>query len=385
MQSIVVVAIWAVLRLLLVEHTIDFLMTPFLWVTWGMKGARESFTGLYPRLQSFLRRLESSNGLQSTITLVIDFQEAQCFFLIAVQIGILFATNQGSEFHANSTMFSLEENRRAAHDLASLGIALVCLVQMTLCRLRVDSTYILLLSTFVVALATATMEWGFNREHMATIVSSLQESIPVEQCGELGSLRFQCSGETAFVGTGMHYIWSGGHQSANQARVAMSYLGLVLVWAIKISRELSSRACRRDMKRYQRLSAWTRRLSVQVWVPVVASIIQFGLEFWLAFTVVVNLDSLIQHAGSYVDYVDDDGDSSKAYLSTQSWDIGQIIAILVWAPVLFRYMYVLLRKQPRPATLSQGYTNGCCYRRHRERLSDAVLKCVRSPQKRRHM
>lgn len=189
-QAIFVASIWGLLRLILVEKTIDFVMTPFLWITWGKEGVQESFTSFYPRLQWLLRAIENSNAFQATITLVIDFQEAQCFFLLAIQIGVLFATNQGAEFHASATMFSLEENRRAAHDLASLGIALVCIIQMTITRLKMDSVYTLLLSTFTVGLAAATMKHGFSRQRMAEIVSALSERMVVKECGDYGSLRF---------------------------------------------------------------------------------------------------------------------------------------------------------------------------------------------------
>lgn len=332
------VSIWGIFRLILVEKTIDFVMTPFLWITWGMEGARESFTSFYPRLQSLLRSIEKSNILQSTIALIIDFQEAQCFLLMAIQIGVLVATNK-ADFHSQSTYFSLEENRIAAHDLASLGVALVCIIQLTLCRLKVDSIYTLLLSTFTVALAGATMKHGFSSQRMGEITSSLSGDMKVDECGEYGSLRFQCLGDTFFDGLSMNI------DGLDRRRLAVSCSSLILVWAIKLCRELSNQSFLHYVKkRYQWQSAWAARLRLHVWVPVLADFTHFGFEAFLFYTVILSSAALFPHIGNkgYTKWESDDIYTS--YVKPQEWNIGQILAILVWAPVLFKYVYALTRK-----------------------------------------
>ena len=322
----------------MVEGAINFVMAPVIWFKSGMKHTRGKFTDLFPRSQGLLRRVEKSNAVQSTVTMLIDFQEAQCFFLIAVQIAVIFATHQGFRFHAGSTMFSPDQNRSSAYELATLGMYLVCLVQITLRRLRVDSTYSLLLSTLVTGLATATLANGLSRALMKDTLASLQEHNAVEECGAYGSLRFQCVGETV-DGAADTYSSTG-----EQLQTSLSsYISLALVWGIKLSREVARRGIGR---RIRSSHAWFRSAGCHrtlIYLRALVDVGMLALEIWLTLSIAITASILF---GSMTDSVasgSQDGISDNPG-TRDSWNTGQILAVLVWAPVLLRYAYALIRE-----------------------------------------
>lgn len=270
--------------------------------------------------------------------MLIDFHEAQCFFLIAVQIAVMFATTQGHRFHAGSTMFSLDQNRRSAYELARLGMYLVCLVQITLRRLKVDSTYTLLLSTLVTGLATATIASGLSRALMKDTLASLQEHNAVEECGAYGSLRFQCVGET--VGDEADTYSS----TTEQLQTSVSsYISLALVWGIKMSREVAKRGIGR---RIEASHVWFRSASCHrtlIYLRALVDVGMLALEIWLALSTAIAAAILLGSMNDSVASSSQDGVSDN-HGSRGSWNTGQVLAVLVWAPVLLRYAYTLIRK-----------------------------------------
>lgn len=158
-------------------------------------GPRRTFTEGHPRLRSFFGRVEDNVFVHSTMALLFDFQEAQCCFLLSLQIAALIATSQRAEFQGTFTVFSLLENNRATKQLSHFGLMAISLIQIVLHRLGIDSAYTVLISVATFGLSALAREMAFDVGRMGATIASAKTLMPVGECGRLGTLRIQCTGQ----------------------------------------------------------------------------------------------------------------------------------------------------------------------------------------------
>lgn len=329
-QAMSVVGVVFVLTVVFADSITNLWAVPFQRTRRSRKGP---FTQRFPRVQRFFSRVQDSRVIHSAMTLLVDLQEAQCFFLMGVQVAVLIATSQRADFHGTFTIFSLRINRRANRGLANLGIMAVCLVQMTLRRFDLDSAYTLFLSLSTLLVASVARELGFDRNNMKATMNSINEIMPVEECGKLGSLRVQCSGQTRFSGLDNGFMVIG--------QQAVYYTAFFMLFCAKLSRELSQE------ERSDFLHRWTPRWLRRDWLRTTLKssvTVILGLsEFFIGLSLCQNATELF-----YIIWLSDTGGASGSEMLDggipPTWNIGQVLAILIWAPVLFKFIYLLIRE-----------------------------------------
>lgn len=337
-QAIFVIAFTLILRLIFVGSTIDFFAAPCLAikrVTSKTRNSMAPFTQRHPRLVRYLQYVQDNNLIHSTMTLLVDFQEAQCFFVMGVQVAVLVATSQRADFHGTFTIFSLRETRQASRDLAHMGTMAICMMQITLRRLNIASAYTMVLSLSTLLLATVAREVGFDMKNMETTMSSINEIMPVKQCGDMGSMRLQCLGQTRFVGIDTGFLVVG-----QQAVYGVAFFLLV---CIQLWKDLSHHKTLVRMLPPS-LTKFSRSRGIRTAVTTLTTMILGGSELFLGLSLCTNMTFLFNYIGQTEDTLIVYDNRVLAPGSKPLWNIGQVLAVLVWAPVLFKFLYVLLRK-----------------------------------------
>ncbi|KAI1083603.1 glycoprotease family-domain-containing protein [Whalleya microplaca] len=113
---------WALIRLVTVKDTLNWVMIPFL----RFRGITTLFTTRHPRLHAFLARTENWNSTHALSTLLAEFQEAQCFFVMAIQIALLYGNSQSADYvEADNMRFRPPPSQSRRH-LLTLAIESSC-------------------------------------------------------------------------------------------------------------------------------------------------------------------------------------------------------------------------------------------------------------------
>lgn len=317
-QSAIMVYGWALIRLLNLGDTVDWLLALILQSC----GKNYRQTDRYP-WQGFLRRVKYSRQASSINAALPDFQEAQCFFVIATQVALIYARPQSADFFGSSNVQSYFDNRAVIQVLALRGILPVALAQNLLHKLGKQSVYTLILAVAAIVLGTISL---LSANHASTeeIQTMFDGQTPLDACGTSTSLRTFCAKgptEIASVPT-----------LVGLASIYIAYITLLcwlMIWRIAIStlwfnnkQNSWSEQCRRQV------SMATRILSVAT------TLLLTGLEL-------LTIGSLVSILGVLQKYL---------AISSDKWNIGQVIAVLVWAPVISKYIYCSLRKSPALCT-----------------------------------
>lgn len=269
---------------------------------------------------SGLERLERTNLAHATSTFLAELHEAQCFFIVAIGIALLTANSRAAIFTGAENWQSLLWNRDSIQVTAGLGAWPVVLGQVTLRRARLDSVYYLLLSTVALILAGAAADTAANPNPDKVYESFRNQNIMAE-CGGNPSLRTFCV-ENRF----------GIYWNPLPAASVYAFLGFLgILWWAELWKRMRATAWfpKRDKclpKRALKLYNRTRCM-----LPKVATILMHAAEaggltciaFGLAQIRVPLVALLIQ------------GD-------TGTWSVGQLVAVLIWAPVISKYLHLVI-------------------------------------------
>jgi hypothetical protein len=324
MQGAIAVLGWVLLNL------IEYLLCPVMWqvqkflylVTQAPGPVHKSsdYLGLSSRMPAFARFLE-------------DFQDAQCFFVLAVQVALFYATSQSVDFQSSDSMASLYANDVALKMLSVTGKMPVFLTQACLFRAHLDSVYSLLLSTTAYILAST----ASFRVVDATVRISPNDAYAkfngynvIDQCGGNSSPWTFCISPDILGLLKLDldsYIYT--------LLLSLQSFCLLLLWIGKLA-SLSETEYYPDMLDIFRSPFLGRKLrgsrhTVQQALVMSFRWFLFLTELWTAGSICLNMESQIAFIslGGNVD---------------PAWSIGQVIAVVVWAPVLVKFLYFIFRK-----------------------------------------
>ncbi|KAI9170618.1 hypothetical protein HJFPF1_00087 [Paramyrothecium foliicola] len=141
MQIVITLFAWLAIRFIGARATVDSFASPFGF----LRKERESFTDRHPSVSSVLIRMEQTNLAHATKTFVSEFQEAQCFFVIAVQIALLYANPLPADANGSNNWQSLVSNRQTSETIAIQAALLLIVVQISLSQAQLGSYYSFLL------------------------------------------------------------------------------------------------------------------------------------------------------------------------------------------------------------------------------------------------
>ncbi|KAF2095264.1 hypothetical protein NA57DRAFT_59999 [Rhizodiscina lignyota] len=351
MQAAITLYGWALVHFFTLRESLEWILTPLR--RWSCTIAPASTKR---HLKSFLTRCEKSNQAHALRTLLAEFQEAQCCFITAVQIAVLYASSQSAVFYGADNWQSLVNDLSAVQMLAIAGAQSILLTQINLRRAKLSSVYSLVLATVASVLAYVVLERATNPNNdQAYRIFAGQH--PIDECGGNPSLRTFCLKQESEFYSALHWMLP-------QAAL------LALLWGNKLWVETTGTTWYK--KRLNKLSytkqetiAWTERIC-----SVVVTLYFAGEEI---FTVYLLETSML---GSMIS-------DTFALRSLPQWSIGQVIAVLVWAPVLSRYLYLVIRESP---TRSQALSANCLTvnifpRRYRARLLYPNIEAICSGEK----
>lgn len=288
-----------------------------------------SFTRYRGKVYAFVTFQRSRLAIRvrhSTATFIAEMQEAQCFFLLAVQVGLIFANGKPDEDFGSDSWQDILFNRSIMKGLTATAALSILLNQILLYKVRLDSVYSLLLCTavfimiYVDFLAPLTRGIDFN-----SIDDKFRLDDPSGKCGKMQSMASHCSVKDE---TGLR---------RPQFLMRMCLTVLILLWFKKLWREFGGA---QRLKYYAKTASGMENLAALY-------LIQLGRLFMTMFILVSEVTFVVFMAMNFgtiysVLLFPDQLLSSTPHVGP--WSIGQIISVQVWAPVIAKYLYILICK-----------------------------------------
>lgn len=262
------------------------------------------------------------NNLEyATSTLLVEFQEAQCFFIMAIAIAQLYSNSQNAVFNDIHNWASLEYQQTSIRASMRAGMLSVALTQSLLFHVQLSSVYTLFAASVAVILVNiaigTTMSLDYN-----TALDMFKAVSSFEECGGYPSLRQLCLGKLDTDRTDGGEFWI-------TFDVVLVCISLAILWLEKFYTLLPDSKVAKKCR-------WVGNISSSTVVPVANMIIKIlvtTIEMLLGFTLFV-LIVLGRSAWSSL------GASIDSNISSPGWSVGQVISVFLWAPMLFKYIYV---------------------------------------------
>jgi hypothetical protein len=288
--------------------------------------------GHLPRRYLPKRVCDAMSKKRATLqSILVEFQEAQCYFMIASQAAILSTFVQDSRNFDAVTYAQLQGDRELAALIGYAAILPTTYVMLNLCSFGMSSWYTLVLSVTTLVLGTATLGGILNVPEYADPNIGINNNpllldpgfAFLDKCGMNPPPIVYCTPIPPDSSLGNILPAFGYTNDWSPDTSAFDSL-ILLCWlvhaAIVVYKLLSYPFAARFQKPFHK--------PIMVWVVRVISVLCHAtflayLSYYLA---------VLVYMGFQID---------KA-----SWSLGQIIAVAVWAPVLGKLFYLLLCKSP---------------------------------------
>lgn len=351
-QSAVCLYIW-IMSICLIARTIIDPVVFCALITWNEFNIRRMpkklFIASHPRLDALLARLEKSNFLHATASFMAEFSEAQSFYVIAITSAVIYVHSQGAIFNGAVNYPSLILNQNITASIVFCAFLPVIIIQISLRRVSMDSLYSLIFSTTAVLLSGAASTSTDRIPSMEQIRTMFSKDNDVEECGGGPSLRALCE-DPEYDSHSSHGSWSNTELKYVHAPspyfIWASLAILCYLWYLKLFwRRLHprGRSSFGGIVRKARLNKIPPKAMVKLlsrrFIPAVLLIAtQVVLGVMMSWSL---RDIIGEIIASY----------SQDY--DRPWNLGQVIALLAWIPVLAKYLYTLICKichSPFPKT-----------------------------------
>ncbi|KAF4451830.1 hypothetical protein FALBO_16264 [Fusarium albosuccineum] len=317
-QTAMALYVWLFVLLLQTKNIID----PLKSTIDTMLGKRCGTATLRPRQPSIIHRLEQTNVAHATSTFLADLHEAQCFFVIAIAIALLYAGSQSAVFTGADNWQSLLRNHDSVNVLAGTGTWPIILTQMSLRRADLDSIYYLILSAVTLVLEAVASDTAIRPE--ADKVYRMFKGLNNQPaCGGNPSLRT--------FGVDTDYDPYFGPLGSTTIYVYLGLLGVL--WWVRFWEWLS--ATERFQLKFNRLSKTSNIIYVRTAYTLskMARILIFAAEFSAILIMGFGVASVHSALAGTLDQSD-----------SGSWSVGQVIALMIWAPLLSKYLHLIIHE-----------------------------------------
>lgn len=258
---------------------------------------------------------------------LVEFQEAQCFFVLVVQIAALMGNSNYTLFTgADSSWFGFLQDQNSAGLLAVCGVMPVPLTQLALFRANLSSVYTLSLALVATILSIVTC-------HSMTIVGDFsieadklldlfRDVNHLKECGDRTSPRTFCGtledARDALPGGGL--VLGYGFLTSTGISIVLSLL-LVLTIADAVATRFGALVeSIRDVVGERGI----------VWLRAGRDFIVVGCELVIVVAIGFGLH--------------DQRSLYKWVYEASNWGVGQFAALLIWVPVVSKYLYLVVCK-----------------------------------------
>lgn len=327
LQTCLTVYLWLAVRAVTSNRTLEQLLKLL---------RRPQSSKLIPRLSEQLERLNKTNLFYSTACFLADFHEAQCFFITAVSIALVYSNNQSASFNSAENWQSLGINQDHIQAITSAGALPLILTQLSLHRLGMDSIYSLVCSTTAL-IVTAVSVTQLKEFDATKVYDMFSDNKGLEECGGHPSLRTYCTTKWFRLGS-------------RPMEMIFPWLSIIaILWCLKVFSLLSKKA---DQARSQQndgdksqtfFHRWSKLMysfrNKKVRATTWGSVTKMTLNILLSVAqVVLMVFIIVQMVGLVKMQLEVSG---AVDVEDSMWNVGQVIAVLVWAPVMARYLYTL--------------------------------------------
>jgi hypothetical protein len=275
-----------------------------------------------------LRALAETKLAYATLCFLVEFQEAQCFFIAAISMVSLYADTQPAAFHSAQNLPSLFMDQSFAIVLGSTGALQVTLTQISLYRVGMNSVYCLLISTISLVFAGfAAMSSGSRSSGPTDFEERFQDQNTIEACGGNPSLRTMCERKSGFV-----------HWLSDEYRMFFYLIPIGILWVIKASHYLGCPwFLEHQGARSGSIMHGKKVLSLAARIATRAGkVIILLAELSLPPQICIGVLEIrgIAHGQN----------ASAGSPEDTLWSFGQVTAMLIWLPVIVKYLYILFCK-----------------------------------------
>ncbi|KAL7956827.1 hypothetical protein V8C34DRAFT_325835 [Trichoderma compactum] len=231
---------WACIRILNMARSIDSL-------------ARLTIYGgkIYSFI-TFQRSRWAKRLKHSTSVFVIEMQEAQCFLILAIQTGLIYANSRPTEYFGTHDWRGVIRSRTTMNCLTVIAALTVLLNQVTLHQLQLDSLYSFALCTVVFIMSYVASAASILEDMDIDTIYRMSADGNNVKCGGFASLDALCDG---------HYFVGTLYEFAPGFLMNMCSTALCLLWSKKIWKEAAGTLWLRNyaekFRRDERLANWT--------------------------------------------------------------------------------------------------------------------------------
>lgn len=265
------------------------------------------------------RHLKRSRPAAALTSALVEFQEVQTFFVISIQFAtlIIFAGSDHAAMLSSTDSFAeAVTNVQIVQMLSINGMLPVLFTQIGLMRLGIRWWYMmtLVLGVFVTGLVVSQQSL---MPTYTTLWTYFTEESPIDMCGGNPSPMTYCLDSLEGLNATLNRMNSG------------LVVGCMVIVALLMDQIWHS--LNRNGRMTEGLDNWEITNSKVLFLrrrlaPVLLGVVWFGLEFALLIYVGIYLKSVI-------------GILKFVGTSSSDWTFGQLVAIMVWAPVIGKYLY----------------------------------------------
>lgn len=263
--------------------------------------------------------------------ILVEFQEAQCFFMIASQAAILLAKKSNTIF-ASTTIRSLWANNGVAGIVSSAGVFPVVMGMWCLQKMHMMEPWIFVLSVASIIVSEFSLYWTHETPSLDQLVPIHYDGWP-KSCGGHAPPLIYCLDEVELTDERipLAFFW----HVLNPYCMIMFGL-VVILWLqrhiVKIPRvnEICERALvHLGLGSFSSKDSTTARFDWRRWLRRLPSLLTFAVEslFLVAFLFEGVCFGLLEKIG-LIDFND--------------WGFGQIVALTIWFPVVSKYAYLMI-------------------------------------------
>ncbi|KAJ5779161.1 hypothetical protein N7457_006881 [Penicillium paradoxum] len=258
------------------------------------------------RMPQFLERLNLSGHASIVKSILVDFQESQCYFVLSVQAAAIVALTGDAGVLGATSLQQLGRNFETVSQLSSGYIPTLTFGLWMLRRSLLDSAYIFAWSFASIVVSAYNLFGKIGRNPKTTGINPISNLDDLDKCGHNPPPLVYCCSDFYGMYTSSQIISAG----------CLSIFGVLMVQKI-ISYLEQHLNCYPAVSRLQDtmkpvLASKAIRMFSKVWALLVET-----------FLLINNLLYIVSNSST------PEGD----------WSFGQIIAVTIWVPVITKYIY----------------------------------------------
>jgi hypothetical protein len=257
-------------------------------------------------------------------SVMVEFQEAQCWFMIACQACTMFAMKFKHVF-SSLTLMQLWSDHALTGLIGAAGILPITIGQWSLQRMHMSSAWILFLSTVTMIMSQVTLFWSYSKAALPSKLVGFSGDNWPTSCGGHPPPLIWCA-DLSWIYNAIHPIDT--FLYVIDPVCILIYIICFAEWTIKELRPIwpAFNNLFEKGRGLGRLSRLVHRMFAHQHYRHIPKVIITVFEAYMFISVLIYV---------WYYYVV----SSIGTIEWSMWSFGQILALTLWAPVISKYIY----------------------------------------------